>query len=397
MSNRCLIVMPLLLAACDTDQQQPTSEAAPAAAQPTPGAAELPAESYSYSGPGSYWVADFDADAGTFHIDISDNVGEPVDTEIDGTYTVTNGWSILTISSAVGERALEPGEQILGIEIPGFAFLLRPLDDSYNSVVPMLVEGDCPAADEDLNWMIAQGFGDKDPSSTEDDLFGTYRYDFTEHTAEVTARYALEGYTLQSEPAHSLVLAACDGGVMSIETEYSAAEELPPVNLWMVPGGAMIETFQRDNGEDITKQTMLALHAEAITMDALSSQTFIGMHFGAPTSADTELSGADEAAVGDIQEVQLVFDGGGVATASTITDVGTGALAEGGATLAVEALNTPSDGFFTGTISAGAGLEANVACAVATGMGDADQTMLTCVGQSLDEGGGAFTMTLASR
>ncbi|MFT4978806.1 MAG: hypothetical protein ACI8S6_004716 [Myxococcota bacterium] len=355
-------------------------------------------ESRSYSGPGSYWTVDFDDGTATFHIEMSPNVGNPIYMALDGTFAVHDGWTVLTITEADDvEGAPVAGDQAIGIEIPGFAFMMKPLDESYNTVIPMLVSGSCPTADEELNWMVAQGLAGKDASSTEDDFFGTYRYQYADHSAEVLTRHALESYALLAEPAHAIFPEPCEGSVMTLHTDYTVEAGLPPVNLWMVPGGAMVETFHRDQeGDPVEKQTMLALHAEAISMDDIAGQTFIGLHVAAPAEDATTTTSGD-AALGDILEVEVAFDAEGIATSTVITDIATDTREESGVTLTVDAINVPSDGFFTATLSDGPSSQSSVACAVATDMGVSGQTMMTCIGQDLDDTSRSFTLTLASQ
>lgn len=348
------------------------------------------AVSRSYSGPGSFWSMSFDEAAQTFHAEVAENAGEPIAMEVNGTFEDVSGWKVLTVTEASDvEGAPSPGDQVQGIEVPGFAFLLQPPETSYGNIIPMLIQGECPEGDESLNWMIVQGFGSKDASTTENDFFGTYRYQLADNTAEVTARYALAGYTQQTEPTHTIYAEPCAGSVMSLETDYTIEADLPPINLWMVPGGAMVETYYRDwQSGALEKQTMLGLNAAAFSQSDLTGRTFIGMRFGAPS----EVGAAD----GVVDAVEIVFDADGVGTAQIISDVRTGETSGSGGAVRIDAINTPSAGFFTATVSGGEGVAGNLACSVAAGMGADAQTMMSCVGQTPGNLAEPFTLMLVS-
>ncbi|MEL6346513.1 MAG: hypothetical protein AAFV53_25605 [Myxococcota bacterium] len=381
-----LVALSLLtLSSCDASETSSDGTSSDDGNGDTPDSGER-----SYSGPGSYWTADFDERNGTFQIEVAESVGADPSMVVAGTYEDINGWKVLTVVEASDvEGAPAPGVQALGVEVPGFAFLLRPMDEAHNSVIPMLIAGECPEGNETLNWMIAQGFASKDASDTAFDFFGTYRYDYDANSAEVPTRYALHEYALQAEAAPPLYPGACDGSVIQIETAYTIEADLPPVNLWMVPGGAMVETWYRhwETGV-LEKQTLFGMPAAPIALDDVTDRTFIGMHFSAGTMEQP----------GDVMEITVTFDGDGVARAAILNDVTTGETAAAGAVLTVDEMNTPSAGFFTGGISAdGASLTGNLACAVAAGLGDDGQSMMTCVGQNPGDNREAFTMMLVEQ
>ena len=352
----------------------------------------------TYSGPGSFWSATFSEDEGTFHIEMSDNVGEPIIMVLEGSFEEHNGWKVLTIESATDiDGAPEVGSKAIGIEVPGFAFMMRPVDAEHNSVIPMLVQDDCPQEDETLNWMVAQGFSIQDASSTASDFFGTYSYDYIEHTVELGTSYALEGHTALDDGGQVMTPDACSGGVMTFSMDGAPVEGLPPINLWMVPGGGIVEIFHPSmDGSSVEKQTIFALHAEELSLSDLAGSTFIGMHFSAPTAADLEQAEAGEIAIGQIREIEVLFDDSGVGSGAEIADVESGIYGDSAGELVVEQLNYPGNGFFTATLNED-DFSGRVSCSMATGMGEAGQSMISCIGQDPSDNSSAFTMVLASQ
>ncbi len=376
-----LLSLVVAVAACGGDAEAPPTSDDTRRQEQEPG--PVAEESFSYSGPGSYWEAHFDVPSSTFTITMAEMPNTPVLMTVEGTFAHVNGFKLLTVTSATGADAPAAGEQAVGLELPGYAFLLMPLDPNHDGIIPMLVSGGCPTTDQSLNWLIAQGYAGKDATETHRDFFGTYSYSIGTGTAYLPSRYALEGLTELTDPPQPIQPGACDGSVM---TMLDADDNSPLADMWMTDGGAMVRTY-----DDGGSQTILALPGDAVAANDLAG-SYVGFHF---SSEDGEAPGEADSMT-DSFPVTMTIDAAGQGTGAAYEDVTLGALVSDQVTVSLGDVNVPSDGWVTGHLGTPEG-NGTLACAAATGVGTAGQNILFCIGQNPGDPTQAFTLMLASQ
>ena len=330
----------------------------------------------NYSGPGSYYDVSMDYDNNMFEMDVYDEYNGTLEFSIDGSFErLSTGFLKLTVeNSSDTDNGPSAGDQAFAMDLPGFALIVKPIGDGNDEVIPMLAGGSCPSEEVNLNWIIAQGHDEKDPSAANQEWFGGFTWDGN-GSAEVTSDYSLADNFPSPDNAGGFDSISCDNGFAQIieSNEVQA-------NLWLTAGGgAMVETF--DSGD--RNQTILALPQQEVATSNLE-----GSYYG------LVLGGGDGP-----EPVQVILDNSGSGTGAAYTDVESGDVDSESVNIDLDVADSAEiseDGWFTGTISAGS-TSGNMACSGAVGVGDLNQTILFCVGQ--DPGGdadGFFGVMLAS-
>lgn len=334
-------------------------------------------DDYSYNGPGSAWSVSLEDD-GDFEISAADTLGDDPFLEVEGTYErYDNGFIELTVTSATGVDAPDPGDTAMAIEAPGFAFLLRPLDEA-GEILPMVAAGGCPDEDVAANWMMMtcnNGPGEScDADDDERDFFGVFSYDESAGTASLPARYSLGDGSDQG--ANNIGTATCDDGVMSVEEAL----------MYLTENQGAIVQISPDDHDDA--QHVLALPREAIVQVDLAG-TYVGMGFD--KSDDSSFA------------VSMTVNGAG--TSASIFQVDDEAL-EGAtpgssvATIAITSVNMvatgAADGWLTGTLSVTAEPDRPIYCMNASDVGDSGKSMMLCIGQSPGDAGSFYNLVMVS-
>jgi hypothetical protein len=333
-------------------------------------------DSYAYSGPGSVWAVDLESD-GSFFIDKSDTLGGAVTLSVYGTYErFDNGFIELTVWSATGVDAPSPGDMAMAVEVPGFAFMLRPLDES-SEIIPMVISGDCPSEDVTGNWIMTtcnQSGGSCDATDNSRDLLGTFAYDFEASTASLPSRYALaDGSSLGSNDIGS---ATCTDGIMSVDDAlmYLTSNQ-----------GAIVQISPSDHDE---AQHVLALPQEVITLSDLAGD-YVGLGF----DKTDETSFAVSMTINDAGTSASIFQ-------VDDEDLEAGTPGSSVATIAFSAANSISgnseDGWITGTLSVSGDPDRPIYCMAASNVAGSGKNMLLCIGQSPGDATQFYNLAMVS-
>ncbi|MBN21209.1 MAG: hypothetical protein CL678_07965 [Bdellovibrionaceae bacterium] len=307
----------------------------------------------SYGGPGSAYTATFTPGNG-FSIEKRTTVGGSVDFTVAGTYvTLSSGFLKLTVDSVTGSGGPTVGAQAYGLQIPGFAFLLKPFDSG--EIIPMVALNDCPTSDLSLNWIVTDYDGGSSLISGAD-LFGTFSYTYATNSPSIPTRYDL-GYNSLGAGT-SLTIDTCSGGVVTIDGGAG--------NMWLTQGGgALVRTA---GGTIVATKSAYYNPANIV-------KTFTGILF------DQSQSGANQT-----QPLSITFNSTSSGTGAVYTDVENGVVSTTDvATISVSSHNSPSNGFFKTTVTTAAGSNPML-CQVSANAGGSGKTMLFCVGVSPGDG-----------
>lgn len=342
-----------------------------------PGSLANRPETITYSGPGSFYTSTLNND-GTCEVEIRE-----MHTDEDPVFTVEcefepldNGVLDITVTGVTPDD-LEDGPTVggkaYGVEVVGFGLFLLPQDG--NEIIPMLTAGTCPEADYSANWLIAQGGGDDDTTDEERDFFGTFAYDVSENTAEVTSKNALtDGFPNVALNEEESIEGTCEDGLISL------TEDDDPVALLFLTenGGAIVQTFEEneESEEFETASSIVAFPPDADATIADLEGTFHGILFqggGEDENNDNE----------DVNNffVEMTFDDAGAGTGREVTQINPWETGEDAATISLEE-SAIGDGWFTGTLDVEGEASANLACSY---VGDVEGTTvdaLLCIGQS---------------
>jgi hypothetical protein len=322
------------------------------------------------NGPGSVW--DVDLADGEFAITKRDGLADPVALTVDGTYAdLSTGFKPLTVTSATGADAPEAGDQAWALEIPGYAFFLKPMEAGSSQIIAMVTAGECPTFDIDANWVIVKQSDSDDATNTGRDYFGTFAFDSDTGVANLPGRYALAGNFAALGPA-SLTGGQCADGIMEVEDA---------VMYLTATHGAIVHVNAND---EANSSIIFALPQKSIDGMASLDGEYAGILF------DGSMNSGEEVA-------PLSFScTNGLCTGAIISDVITGEVAPG-ETATVDlssSLNVPADGLITGAVN-GDGV-GNLACAVDTDALSTGRRIITCVGQSPGDQTQMFNVIMVS-
>jgi len=309
----------------------------------------------AYNGPGSKW--DVSLSGGDFTITRRPELASAVDMTVTGTYEdLASGFLKLTVSSSEGEDGPTQGDMAWALEVPGYAFFLRPIEAGSEQIIPMVTAGECPTSDVDANWVMVRKDSDAMADDPERDFFGAFHYDAASDTATLPVRRAL-GNNFQDQGGQDLVGGTCADGIMEVDDA---------VMYLTSNGGAIVHTGlnRPDDGSFI-----FALSQKNITSVANLDGEYAGVLF------DDNLASGDK-----IAPVSLSCTAG-MCSGSLVADIETGELDEG--SVAVNLTGT-TDEFSPGLISGeivGEGTGA-MACMADVDVLDTGRSIVSCVGQS---------------
>jgi len=320
----------------------------------------------NYSGPGSKWDVNLAADD-TFIITRRPALNVAVDMTVTGTYTtLPTGFVRLTVGTSSGTATADlpaVGSEAIALEVPGYAFLLMPLNSTDSQMIPMISSGECPTVDVNANWVIVNGETGRDASSATQDFFGTFAFNVTTLVASLPSMFALDNLFSSLTP-DPLPVGACVDGIMEISNG---------VMFLTSNGGAIVHIGTDTVGNEIDDSVIFALGQKAITDVANLDGNYAGILF-------------DESNTGtEINPVKMSCTSG-TCIGSIVSDITTGAI-QAGATATINLTGTPDDkapGFITGTItdnSAGS-TPGNLACMADIDVLGSGKKIISCVGQS---------------
>lgn len=333
------------------------------------------ATNYSYAGPGSHYTLALNADE-KFVLTHAETADAEVDLTVNGAYTrLATGFLHLTVESVTGDDGPTAGDEAYGLEVPGFTVILKPMGGD-DHLIPLVISGGCPTADFDANWIIAKKTNGSSAASTTQDLFGTFSFDFETNFGTLPTKFALQGFT-----------AISGGGTVGGTTCSNGLMKATDANMYLTAnGGAIVHTGH--SGADSDQSFILALPVAEFSGTAITGD-YAGLAFNESAS-----SGGGSR----IFPVSASFTGTASAitgTGTKLTDVEAGTTSAETVTINLSQLNSPSDGFAKGTITAGS--SGNLACTVDDDVVGSGKNLLACVGQSPGDTTKMFGLLLVTK
>jgi hypothetical protein len=318
---------------------------------------------YSYQGLGSKWTAAFTGS--NFAITYDATADGTVDMTVNGTYVeYSNKFRKLTVTEAsgVGPGGGTPtvGGEAYGLEIPGFAFFLKPLGGNDPQPIVMVASGSCPTQNFDGNWVIAKFQEPDDTPTANTDAFGAASFDVTSatKTATITQRKFGDGAVIGS---NSITLTSCTNGVQSFNEG----------------GGNTGTMYMTSNGGALVNPgTGVIFAAPQMSADPTStdwSGTYSGLVFTDSASSDK------------LFPAKIVLSGAS-GTGTKIENLETDAIASGGVTMASLAAVSGAKGLVRGTVDTGSGAQP-LNCVVSIVEG---KKLLACNGADGAASGGVY-------
>ena len=331
---------------------------------------------YSYKGPGSVWSVDLKAD-GSFTITKAASTSAAVSLTINGTYQrLSTGFIKFTVTSATGTDAPAAGSTATAVEVPGFALMLKPLGG--DQIIPMVEAGKCPTGDMNANWVIVRkGQGNNGAASTSKDFFGTFKLSGT--TPSLPKKYALAGpYTVlteQSMPAGS----ACSSGLMQLLDGTTVSADM----FLTSNGGAIVHTSPGSTDDSF----IFGLPIQSVTAATVAG-SYAGLLFDESNADGSEIS---------FVSASLAVSGSTLAgSGNVVSNIDTGATTAGSVTISLNAFDSPSQGFMTGTITEGSN-SGLIACMANPNANNSGKNVISCVGQSPSTNDNMFNVLLVSK
>ncbi len=336
--------------------------------------------SQSYNGPGSVWTLT-ETTAG-YDIEVTEDNGDTISISATSS-TLSNGFIELTVASASATgsaSAPSVGEKAHAVEIPGVAFLLKPVDPN-GETVPMVSAGSCPSSNFDANWIIGgRGYTSGDIVSGTKDWFGDISWDTSSGQATFTNQFDLETKSSLLGSPSVQTIGTCSGGMVqtsNINAYFTAA------------GVAIVQTNVGQSDES---------HIIGVPQGAISDITesygeYIGFYF-------ENLSGGDEThpatmtLTSDSSNHQMILNtlSGTSLTTSSLFDT---------IDFTTSDVNSPANGFVSGQfencVSNGGDGTCQITCAGAGNVNGSGKTMIYCVGQHPSDEDRRITLLFISK
>jgi len=283
------------------------------------------AEVTGYQGIGSKWTAEFTDD--TFEITYDSQPDGTIDMRVEGTYEeYANKFRKLTVTAATGTGAPSVGDEAVGLEIPGFAFFLKPMTTDAEPIV-LVKAGQCPTEDFVGNWIIAKYQEPEETPQADQDAMGAAEFDITGNSATISQRRFDDGSSLGS--GSPITLTSCDDGVQEFDDGGD--------------GGVMYLTA--NGGALVNPGSGIIFSAPQLAADVLKTDvegTYSGLVFSSSNSGDK------------IFPAKITLDNDAEGTGVKITDLAADSVESSGVTFDLEPVAT-TKGLLHGTVDAGNG------------------------------------------
>lgn len=308
----------------------------------------------SYQGPGSRWEATINQANFTF-VAYASSTATDAQLTVTGTTTLnpTNLFRTFTVVSAVGSLSPSPGDQAIGLEIPGTALFLRTIDSPTPLV---LVDSACPTASVTANWVITKPRleeGTFKPENFASDGAGTVVYSSSDQAITVVAAGITDGILSVTDAKTISLTSACANGVAN---NVSGSDVF---DLYFTAAGNAVVKFP----EAIGSQIIVALPrpANQISTSDLAGTYSVLVYQGGENPSLTDAT---------LDPAQIVF-AGGVGTITTLTDVANNTLssAQLGTLTAMSTTDDAASALPNGMVrfTLDGGLTGQVTCAASTG------------------------------
>ncbi len=310
----------------------------------------------SYSGPGSNYSLTVNEVGGSFSL-----------TESDAGWTVTgefeelnSGFGKLTTTTQTVIAGSPPAVNSVHYVflVPGLTAMLQ-LSGS-TQLTPTIIAGSCPTDNFEGNWLFLNV--DAAYDITTQDTFGTFSSNYATGAASLPTKYMVDGTVFGS--ASSLGIFTCSNGVGTVDT----------ARMYMTDGGAIVNT---DVNTAANSQFIVALEKKAISNITGLDGSYIGFVNTASGTALYSVTATVTAGVIAITSINPETEAadGNISTSMTMANI-----------------NTPSDGFMTGTFGSSA-----AACMGVQGINSSTKNFIMCGAPDPGTATAIYNVVLISR
>lgn len=259
----------------------------------------------------------------------------------------------MTVTSATGTGAPSAGDVAYGLEVPGYAFFLKPLGSAAEPIV-MVQAGSCPSSSFDANWVIAKVKTGFTTMSATSDTFGGAAMTMNGASSSLSvSRYQpLTGAALSGNATMNFDIGNCSSGLLRV---VESASNGTYFDMYFTSSGGALVKFPE--GQIIfasPKQTT------AVTQASIAG-TYSAVVF------------ADKAGGDSVFPAKLTIPASGTGTGVEITTVSSDTVSTDGVTFSNISTTIDSTatqlplGFFRADLnSTGATTNGKVSCAVST-------------------------------
>lgn len=290
-----------------------------------------------FQGAGSKWKATFTTTSFVLEY-FPTATSTTADMTVNGTYVeYTSGFRLLTVTTATGTNAPTAGSQAYGFNIPGFAFLLKPIGNSNEEIIVMLDGASCPASGGSFNanWIIAK-FSDGATMLDSRDVFGTAVFDMsTPASSDATiTQFSAQTATNLGSNVMAFNYTTCANGLLSFQA--NAGPPVETVDMFFTAnGGALVHSHDTATHDSLIFAA--PKHTGDITQADLAG-TYSVLVFDSDSTSDK------------VFPAKLTIPSSGNGTANKISDVATDALDTETMTIANFTAKAGTNGIFTAAI-----------------------------------------------
>lgn len=314
-----------------------------------------------YQGAGSKWSIEFTGSAFALKKYTSASA-TTTSLTVDGTFEkYSNQFVKMTVTTSTGTGAPAAGSVAYGLEVPGYAFFLKPLSGNSEPIV-MVQSGSCPTSTFEGNWIIAKPNSGSVPMSSSKDYFGGVVATFNGTSSNLVVS--------QREPVNGTALTTGGGNGNGTSTLAFSASDCSNGLLRVADGADFFDMYFTSSGSVLVKfpasqDNQIIFGSPKAT--AAVTQADIAATYSALVFQD-KASGTDE-----LFPAKLVIPATGSATGTEITDPATDAVSTSGITFSniVATDGTAAalpNGFFRADLNPSSGTATNgkATCAVSS-------------------------------
>lgn len=329
----------------------------------------------SYAGAGSRWDVELASD-NTFTITRRPTANAAVSMTASGSYQeLASGFLKLTVSAASGTDAPNPGDAAYALNVPGYVFILKPLDPNSDQLIPMVKSGSCPSTNVSANWVMVKADSSADATDAGRDFYGTFAFDTGTQTASLPSRYNFNQTDLGSQ---ALAAGSCSDGILTV----SGAD------MFLTDGaGAIVHLGVDTPADDTDDQIVFGFARQSVGSVSALDGNYAGLLFDGGGTTGSKISPV------------AVSCSGGSCTGNIVTDVDNNTLSADSVTITLSTADNPGTGFVTGTIDDNqpGSSTGQLACMVNLDAQGSGKNIMSCAGQSPGSNSELFNILLVSK
>ncbi|MBL7544973.1 MAG: hypothetical protein JNL11_14235 [Bdellovibrionaceae bacterium] len=242
----------------------------------------------------------------------------------------------LTVASASGSNAPSAGSVAYGLEVPGYAFFLKPIGGNSEPII-MVQSGTCPTTSFDANWIIAKTRSDFTPPMTSTiDFFGGASMNFNGASSSLTVN--------QYEPITGAVISTgggngngtstmpfnignCSNGLLRVHESGNDYFDMYFTSsggaLVKFPGGQIIFVSPKQNSA-VTQASIAGTYSGVVFNDSSSGDSVFPVKLSIPTSGNSNGIEITDVAADTVSSDGVVFSNIASTTDSSATQLPSG-------------------------------------------------------------------------